>query len=165
MNLEITKIVEEDIPALTRTMTRAFDDDAKKYLGKDKGGPPGYDNGDFFRKWLFLYDECEGYKLVADGQIVGGMLVWIAKDNNNTWGNVFVDPLWQNKGLGTRAWQFIEKHYPVARSWTLETPGYSIGNHKFYEKLGFEKIREEDAPDHPGKSFIYRKMMVKKTDE
>ena len=165
LNVEITKIVEEDIPGLTRAMSRAFDDDARKYLGRDKGGPKGYDNGDFFRKWLFSYDECEGYKIVANGEIVGGTLVWLAKDNNNIWGNVFVDPAWQNKGVGTRAWEFIERCYPAARSWTLNTPGYATGNHKFYEKLGFERIREEDTTDHPGKSFIYRKMMVKKTDQ
>jgi len=38
-------------------------------------GRRGMTTGDFFRKWLFSYDECEGYKIVADGGIVGGMLI------------------------------------------------------------------------------------------
>ena len=45
---------EKDIPDLMRVMTRAFDDDALTYLGESKGGPPGYDDGKFFRKWMLL---------------------------------------------------------------------------------------------------------------
>jgi hypothetical protein len=47
------EIVEADIQALTSVMTRAFNDDAQKHLGVESGGPEGYDNGDFFRTWLF----------------------------------------------------------------------------------------------------------------
>jgi hypothetical protein len=52
MNLVFEKAGEGDIPELTRVMTRAFDDDAQKHLGIEKGGPPGYDDGEFFRKWM-----------------------------------------------------------------------------------------------------------------
>ena len=38
-------MVESDIPAVTDVMKRAFDDDAQKHLGKEVGGPPGYDDG------------------------------------------------------------------------------------------------------------------------
>ena len=40
---------EPDIPVLMPVMKRAFDDDARKHLGKESGGPPGYDDGEFFR--------------------------------------------------------------------------------------------------------------------
>lgn len=159
VDAQITPITEADLHDLTAAMTRAFDDDARTYLGLDRGGPEGYDNGDFFRKWLFSSDECEGYKIVVDGTTVGGILVWLAEDGNNTWGNVFIDPDWQNRGICTEAWRNVEAMYPDTRSWTLETPGYSTKNHRVYEKLGFVKIGEEDAPDHPGTSFIFRKMM------
>ena len=39
--LTIAGIAEDDVPQLTEVMTRTFDDDARKHLGKDKGGPPG----------------------------------------------------------------------------------------------------------------------------
>ena len=35
--LAYEEIVEADIPALTEVMTRAFDDDSQKHLGKEKG--------------------------------------------------------------------------------------------------------------------------------
>jgi hypothetical protein len=38
-------MVESDIPAVTYVMKRAFDDDTQKHLGKEVGGPPGYDDG------------------------------------------------------------------------------------------------------------------------
>lgn len=159
MELKYEKITEEDIPDLTQVMTRAFDDDAQKHLGVQKGGPEGYDNGKFFRKWLFPYEESEGYKILFEDQIIGGFIVWILEDGNNILGTIFVDPAWQDKGVGTQAWTFIEKTYPDAKSWTLGTPSYATKNHHFYEKCGFIKIREEEAPDHPGTSFIYQKMM------
>lgn len=159
IEIELKKITKEDLPELTQAMTRAFDDDTQRYLGKEKGGPPGYDDGEFFKKWLFGYDECEGYKILVDDAIVGGLLVWIRKDGNYTWGNVFVDPAWQNKGVCRRAWKIIESLYPDAKSWTLGTPSYSKKNHRVYEKLGFVKIREEQTAEHSGTSFIYRKIM------
>ena len=46
-------------------MTRAFDDDSQKHLGIEKGGPPGYDDGEFYRKWLFGYEQSIGYKTIT----------------------------------------------------------------------------------------------------
>ena len=159
IELKYEKITEADIPDLTRVMTRAFDDDARKHLGLEKGGPEGYDNGEFFRKWLFAYDESEGYKILLEGQIIGGLIVWIMGDGNNTLGTIFVDPAYQDRGVGRHAWTFIELTYAEARSWRLETPGFATKNHHFYEKCGFVKIKEEAAPEHPGSSFVYLKLI------
>ena len=110
--LAFETITEEDIPELTRVMTRAFDDDAQKHLGQERGGPPGYDNGDFFRQWLFGYDQTDGYKVLRAGQVIGGVIVWILPDGHNVLGTIFVDPDAQDRGVGMRIWQFIEARYP-----------------------------------------------------
>lgn len=158
MHLMFTEIAQEDIPELTRVMTRAFDDDSQRFLGIEKGGPPGYDNGEFFRKWLFPFDESKGYKILLEDQIVGGFIIWIYGHGHHTLGTIFVDPDHQNRGIGARAWEFIESSYPEAKSWELGTPSYAIRNQYFYEqKCGFRKVREDAAPEHPGTSFIYRK--------
>ena len=68
-------IIKEDIPILTDVMTRAFDDDARKHLGIENGWSPGYDNGDFFRECLFGYEESDGYKVIAEGKVIGGFIV------------------------------------------------------------------------------------------
>ena len=105
MNLSFVPITPEDVTELTRVMTRAFDDDARKHLGRERGGPPGYDDGGFFRKWLFPYEESRGYKICLDDQVVGGIIVWIYEHGRNVLGTIFVDPEHQDKGIGTRALQ------------------------------------------------------------
>jgi GNAT superfamily N-acetyltransferase len=151
--------VRGDIPELAQVMTRAFDDDTQKHLGVEKGGPPGYDDGEFFRKWMLGYEESVGYKVLVDGQIVGCAIVWIYEHGRNRLGVIFVEPACQDQGVGSRIWQFVEATYPDAESWTLDTPSFATKNHYFYEKkCGFKKIDEKVEPDGPGTSaFIYRK--------
>ena len=64
--LQFERIDRADVPELTAVMTRAFDDDSQKHLGKERGGPPGYDDGAFFEKWLFGYEQTDGYKALLD---------------------------------------------------------------------------------------------------
>jgi GNAT superfamily N-acetyltransferase len=103
MNLSLETFTEDDIPEMTRIMTRAFDDDARRHLGVEKGGPDGYDTGDFFRKWLFGYMETDGWKVIADGTAVAGIIVWILPRSNNILGTIFIDPDFQNHGIGSAA--------------------------------------------------------------
>jgi ribosomal protein S18 acetylase RimI-like enzyme len=154
VKLVFEDFTEEDIHELTEVMARAFDDDAQKHLGQEKGGPPGYDNGDFFREWLFGHEETDGYKVMADGKAIGGMIVWIFDHGKNSLGTIFVDPAYQDQGIGSQMWTFIEETYPKAKSWRLDTPNWATKNHHFYEhKCGFTKIDEvEDF-------YIYRKEM------
>ncbi len=154
MTLDFQSIKKADIPALTEVMTRSFDNDAQTHLGKERGGPPGYDDGEFFRKWLFGYEESIGYKILSTGRLIGGLIVWVFPSGENNLGVIFVDPEYQDCGVGTEIWQFVEDTYPNANSWQLETPEWALKNHFFYEqKCGFQKI------DHREDSFVYKKVM------
>ncbi|MFX1251433.1 MAG: GNAT family N-acetyltransferase [Promethearchaeota archaeon] len=160
MDLKYVKATEDDIPELTKVMTRAFDDDSQKHLGKAKGGPPGYDNGDFFRKWLLPYKESIGYKILANDKVIGGFIVWVFEHGKNSLGTIFIDPDYQDQGIGTQAMQFIFDSYADSKRWTLGTPSWATKNHHFYEKNGFKKIREETVDDlDEGVSFIYQKII------
>ena len=155
LNLAFEPIVKADIPALTKVMTRAFDDDSQKHLGIEKGGPPGYDDGEFFRKWLFGYDQSTGYKVMSGGAIIGGLIVWDMEDGHNFLGTIFVDPAYQDRGVGTRAWRFVEETYGHAKSWSLGTPIWAVKNHYFYErKCGFSRVEVKDD------DIVYRKDMA-----
>ena len=150
-------LAESDIPEVTLAMKRAFDDDAQKHLGKESGGPPGYDNGDFFRQWLLPYDESVGYKIIAGDEIIGGIIVWILPEGHNILGTIFVDPDYQDQGVGQKTWKFIEETYPDTQSWRLGTPSWAIKNHHFYEKCGFEKVEEDPLIPPEDDSIIFRK--------
>ena len=152
--LAFEAMTEADIPRLTEVMARAFDDDARKHLGVPRGGPDGYDNGDFFRRWVFGSSGSAGGKIVADGETIGGYIVWVFEHGENVLGTIFVDPAFQDRGVARRAWESIEGQYPQTRSWTLETPVWARKNHYFYEtKCGFRKVETR------GDSVVYRKEM------
>jgi GNAT superfamily N-acetyltransferase len=160
MNLSFEVVTEADIPELTRVMTRAFDDDSRKHLGKEKGGPEGYDNGVFFQKWLFGQTVTDGYKVTAGGVVVGGVIVWIFPHGNNILGTIFIDPDFQDRGVGSAAWGFIEKKYPQTRSWRLTTPKFATKNHFFYEtKCGFTRVASDRILGRPAEEYVYRKDM------
>ena len=153
-------MTESDIPEVTLVMKRAFDDDAQKYLGQESGGPPGYDNGDFFRQWLLPYDESVGYKIIAGEEIIGGIIVWILPEAHNILGTVFVDPDYQDRGVGQAVWQYIEKTYPDTISWSLGTPVWATKNHHFYEKCGFVKVDQDPLIKPEDDSLIFRKELL-----
>ena len=157
LELSFQTMGEIDIPALTPVMKRAFDDDAQKHLGKESGGPPGYDNGDFFRTWLLPYQESVGYKIISREIVIGGIIVWILPEGNNILGTIFVDPEYQDLGVGWNTWQFIEEIYPDTKSWRLGTPVWATKNHHFYQKCGFERVDSDPLIPPEEDSVIYRK--------
>lgn len=155
MDLKFEKAVEEDIPELTGIMKRAFDDDARLHLGIPEGGPPGYDNGEFLRAALLTREEHftrHGYKIVKGGKTIGFFLLWIYgrdKIRLNRLANIFVDPDYQNKGVGSQAMRFIFDSYPDVPGWFLDTPSWATRNHHFYGKHGFVKKGEEPWGNDP----------------
>lgn len=160
LQLSFQETVESDIPRLTAVMTRAFDDDAQKHLGQERGGPPGYDNGEFFRQWLFGYEESVGFKILSGAEIVGAIIVWILREGHNILGTIFVDPDVQDMGIGQAAWRYIEGKYPETKSWRLGTPTWATKNHHFYTKCGFQKVESDPLIPAEEGMTIYRKEMA-----
>lgn len=161
-DLRIVPFVAGDVDALTEVMTRAFDDDARRHLGVPKGGPPGYDTGEFLRKHG-LDPRARAFVAVQGGAPVGAIIVFPRADGDHVLGCVFTDPDVQRRGVGAALVAHVEAAFP-ARSWTLETPGYATSNHRFYtERCGFTKVGEHDdpsgaeGPDGVGTMFVFWK--------
>ena len=157
--LAFREIRQADVAALTDVMTRAFDDDAQKHLGEERGGPEGYDDGGFFHTWLFGYEESVGFKILAEDRVIGGIIVWILPDHHNILGTIFVDPELQDRGVGEQTWRFIEKKFPDTKSWSLATPSYATKNHHFYAKCGFLEVESDPIIPAEEGITIYRKEM------
>jgi GNAT superfamily N-acetyltransferase len=152
----IVPLQRGDVAALTEVMTRAFDDDARRHLGVEKGGPPGYDTGEFLLEHGFD-PRARAYAAVLDGRPVGAVIVFPGDDGNHVLGCMFTDPAAQRRGIGAALFAHVEAAFP-ARSWTLETPGFAASNHRFYtEKCGFRKAGERDDPDGVGTMFVFQK--------
>jgi ribosomal protein S18 acetylase RimI-like enzyme len=143
MTLSIEPATPADAEIMVKVQIAAFHNDAKLYPGLPLDGPPGYNSVDTFLKKL---EECDYYKIVVDGQIVGGMTVYDMGEGHFHLDLIYIDPAYHNRGIGTQAMHFIEKAH-AAQKWTLHTPGYAIRNQHFYEKFGYVKIGEETYPD------------------
>jgi len=159
MNLRLLPFDESDVALLTPIMKRAFDEDTKRHLNEPEGGPPGYDNGDFLRKWA-LHPASTARRIERDGRLIGGVVLWINENGENNLGNIFLDPEVQDRGLGTAVWKLIEETWPETRVWRTETPGFSKRNHNFYvNKCGFHVVRIEKPGDPREESYILEKIM------
>lgn len=153
------KVTRSDIDELTLIMKRAFDEDTRRHLGEEAGGPPGYDNGDFIRKYFFG-NGANAFKASKDNKLIGAVNVFINRNNENFLGNMFVDSSCQDKGLGSTMWKFIESKYPETKKWRTETPGFSKRNHNFYvNKCGFKVVRIENPGDKYEENYILEKDM------
>ena len=89
-NIDIIPIRNGDAAELTRVMTRAFDDDAKRHLGEEKGGPDGYDDGSFIARWAF-HKDARCYVARLDRSIAGAIIVFPGTERS-VLGCIFVDP-------------------------------------------------------------------------
>lgn len=155
--LRFESLEEKDIDALTKVMKRAFDEDAKRHLGEETGGPPGYDNGDFLRLHA-LDKQSTSYKIYLQDRLIGAIIVYINRNHINYLGNMFLDPDLQDRGLGKAVWTFIEKSYPKTKVWRTDTPGFSKRNHNFYvNKCGFHVVAIENPKDKYEESYVLEK--------
>ncbi|MEG1001751.1 GNAT family N-acetyltransferase [Clostridium sp.] len=159
--VELRVLEENDIDILTRIMERAFDVDTKMHTNDEKGGPTGYNNGDFLRKFA-LQKQSSAYTIMQNKNIVGCVIVWVNKESKiNYLGNIFIDPCIQNKGIGFKVWNIIEDKYKCTKKWCTETPGYSRRNHNFYvNKCGFHVVKINNPMDELQSSFILEKVMM-----
>ena len=138
MNVTFERATPADAESLVKVQVAAFHDDARMYPDVELGGPPGYDSVDVMLRKI---REAEVYKIVREGRIIGGIIIYIEGNGHYHVDVLDIDPAYHNRGIGTQAMQFIERTYP-AKKWTLNTPGYAIRNQHFYEKLGYVKVGE-----------------------
>jgi GNAT superfamily N-acetyltransferase len=138
-----------DAKDLVAVQVRAFHDDARLYPGVEIGGPPGYDSLESMIEDIQKY-LC--HKIVHQGKVIGGIVVFDWGDGHYHLDRLFVEPSYHNKGVGTQSMQFLEATYS-ARLWTLDTPVYATRNQHFYEKMGYVKTGTKDSDDVPLVSY------------
>jgi GNAT superfamily N-acetyltransferase len=143
MTISFERATEADAEALVRAQVAAFNSDSLLYPGIPIGGPPGYDSAE---QMLVKIRQDDCYKIMADGQVVGGIVVFVQEEGHYHLDLLFIDPAYHNRGIGSQALLFLDQAYTATR-WTLDTPGYAIRNHHFYQKHGFVKVGEKVLPE------------------
>lgn len=141
--MQLTKAGTSDVVVINSISKRAFDSDI--FVGaSSKGGPPGYMSVSFHIK---MARENHLYKLLVDGLIVGGAILFVDGLQLNI-GRIFVDSEYFKKGYGIFIMQEIERIFSDAKELYLDTPAWNIRTNAFYQKLGYIVYKKEDE-------FIY----------
>lgn len=141
----------QEAGVLAEIQKETFNEDARQFQHKEEDGPPGYDS----TTWqVEMMQSGDYYKIIADDEIIGGMIVFPAAGGEECHlGRIYIDLQHQNKGYGQEAIRFLFAAYPSARKWTLDTPAWAVRNHYLYQKLGF--IRTGEVQDTAsGESLI-----------
>lgn len=146
--ISIEKATILDAEKLTEIMTKTFDEEAKRWLSVQGDvidyniQPPGYSSVEMMK---YSIEELDSFKVIVDEKIIGGIIVTISGKSYGRIDRIFVDPVYQGKGIGSFVIKLIEEVYPSIRIWDLETSSRQINNHYFYKKMGYEIIfKSED---------------------
>ena len=137
--IRFEKAKPEDAKALALASWRAFDDDVN-YGAPGKGGPPGYKSDQWQLKMIVVGDY---YKILLDGRIIGGFILLLKGYRCYELARIFIQPDFQNQGIGTRTFEFIWSEYPDVERWTLGTPAWNRRTRHFYKKVGFVEVGED----------------------
>lgn len=131
--IRFEKAKSGDAADLARISERAFHSDV--HCGAlAPGGPPGYNLAAWQARMM---RQADYFKVVVEDEIVGGLIVLRKGPRRYELGRIFVDPDWQNQGVGTQAIEFLWEQYPLAKCWTLGTPEWNRRTRHFYRKVGF----------------------------
>ena len=136
--MRFEKATPEDAWILAQVSERAFHSDIHYGApGPELGGPPGY-NSDVWQTRMMIAGEY--YKVLVDDRIVGGIVVRMRGYQFYEVVRIFVDPGFQNQGIGTKTFEFLWQEYPEVKKWTLGTPAWNIRTPNFYRKVGFVEV-------------------------
>ena len=85
-------------------------------------------------------DEGEAYRIMQDGQPVGGVVIRVEGDQGDL-ELLFVTPKVHSRGIGYAAWCAIEKLHPEVKVWETVTPYFESRNIHFYvNRCGFHIV-------------------------
>lgn len=142
----IEKANECDMHELVRLQIRAFASD-RALCGS---GPPGYDSYDHQRYAASCY---QYYVIKQNSQRVGGFY-FLYQSGILQLIRLFIAPDYQGRGMGQMVLEFLKAHVLPGEVIELETPTFSVGAQRFYEKQGFQRIKriQYGASD----AYLYR---------
>lgn len=148
MVLILERAIKYDANKLAEIQKASFDDESRRFNNSEFGGPVGYDSARWQEEMI---EQCEYFKILLNGEIIGGAIIVIETNQVHNLGRIFIDPNFQHQGIGMKVMQEVERKFPGSAKWWLDTPNWSVKNHYFYTKCGFAKVREE------GDLYIFEK--------
>jgi GNAT superfamily N-acetyltransferase len=133
VTVSIVRAADNDAEQLLAIQKRAF---RRLYeLYQDEGDP--YLDGLEEMKRCIGYKQGKYYKVLADGELCGGVFVFLLRGGRYKVGRVYIAPELQGKGYGGHAVGLAERLEEGAREWELDFPADQVANERCYTKLGY----------------------------
>ena len=138
----IIKAEAKQIEKIVNMSVSAFETDVN--VGGIKGeGPPGFDSIEWHQQ---MAREGHLYQAMIGNDLVGAAIVFPDETENSVYiGRIFIDSIYHRKGYGIRLMECIEKNFPRAAEFNLDTPCWNERTNAFYKKLGYRIIKNEDG--------------------
>ncbi len=140
MHIEIAK--EDQIEKIVDMSIRAFETDVT--VGGEKGDcPPAFDSIEWHSH---MAKEGHLYEAMIGENLVGAAVVFFDESKNSVYiGRIFIDSVYHRKGYGIQLMKCIEKNFPSATVFNLDTPVWNKRTNAFYQKLGYNILKTENG--------------------
>lgn len=144
---------ESDAADIRNMMIRIeVNETSRWYVNGERPFIPGFDSIEMHK---YLMRNKTYYKIMYDDSLAGVLLILYTGREHARIDRFYIDPSYQNKGIGTQVVTLAEEIYPQVITWTLETTQKSSRNHMFYEKVGYELVGENKDERY------YKKLIIK----
>ncbi|MDI9469878.1 MAG: GNAT family N-acetyltransferase [Bacillota bacterium] len=138
----IVRAEADQVEKIVDMSVRAFETDVN--VGGVKGEcPPSFDSIEWHEQ---MAREGHLYQAMIGKDLVGAAIVFPDEKKNSVYiGRIFIDSVYHRKGYGVRLMECIEKNYPFAAEFILDTPSWNKRTYDFYKKLGYRIIKVEEG--------------------
>ena len=138
----IVKAEENQVEKIVDMSISAFETDVNVGGTKDDC-PPEYDSVEWHKQ---MVREGHLYQAMIGKDLVGAAIIFQDETKNSIYiGRIFIDSIYHRKGYGIRLMECIEKNFPSAAEFDLDTPCWNERTNAFYKKLGYRIIKIEDG--------------------
>ena len=138
----IVKAEANQVEKIVNMSIRAFETDVN--VGGIKGEcPPEFDSVEWH---IQMAREGHLYQAMIENDLVGAAIIFPNETEKSVYiGRIFIDSIYHRKGYGIRLMDCIEKNFPWAAEFNLDTPCWNERTNAFYRKLGYRIIKTEDG--------------------
>ena len=138
----IVKAEVKQVDKIVDMSIRAFETDVN--VGGEKGDcPPEFDSVEWHKQ---MAREGHLYQAMIGNELVGAAIVFPDETKSSVYiGRIFIDSIYHRKGYGLRLMESIEKEFPYAAEFSLDTPCWNERTNAFYKRLGYRIIKIEEG--------------------
>ncbi|GLS04083.1 hypothetical protein GCM10007860_12290 [Chitiniphilus shinanonensis] len=134
-------VLDQDAAAIAALLVRVAAHEAEHWLD---GASPFIPDHHLPAMHCFHRRSGDYRKIVCDGVLAGVVLVSSSGREHARIELLYLDPVYQGRGLGGQVLALVEAAYPQVRVWSLDTTRHSARNLPFYQRHGYVVVGQDE---------------------